>query len=183
MTTNLQFPTLDSLRKYAEKVNNFHIGEIIYLTDEEKVVMFNGTDFVDVPTDAKIEGNGLNMTLYELNKSIISQLPVKTTPAEQKPSRDVIDNFFKKHNCKHYMLLCKDISYYTIFQYSSDNRMTDFDTLGHAVLDCLLDVGKLVCADLLEDDSAIEIWVRTSEDENLCMYLFECEKLIVTFGR
>lgn len=183
MAMNLQFPTLDSLRKYAEKINNFHTGEIIYLTDEEKVVMFNGTDFVDVPTDAKIKGDGLNMTLYELNKSIISQLPVKTTYAEQKLSRDVIDNFFKKHGRKYYMLLCKDISYYTIFQYSSDDKMTDFDTLGYAVLDCLLDVGKLVCADLLEDGSAVEIWVRTPEDENLCMYLFDCEKLIVTFGR
>ena len=49
MAMNLQFPTLDSLRKYAEKINNFHTGEIIYLTDEEKIKL------CEIVTEAKAD--------------------------------------------------------------------------------------------------------------------------------
>ena len=79
------------------------------------------------------------------------------------------------------MLLCKDISYYTIFTYEG-NKMANYETLGAAVLDCLQNVGQLVCADITEDGNAVEIWVRT-EDDNICMYLFKCADLMVTYGR
>jgi hypothetical protein len=80
------------------------------------------------------------------------------------------------------MLLCKDISYYTIFE-NENTKACDFGTLGHAVLECVQDVGKIISADLTEDQGAIEIWVRTPEEDNLCMYLFNCEGLVVSFGR
>jgi hypothetical protein len=79
------------------------------------------------------------------------------------------------------MLLCKDISYYTIFTYEG-SKIAHYETLGQAVLDCILNVGQLVCVDETPDGNAIEIWVRT-EDDNICMYLFNCSELMVTYGR
>ena len=119
--------------------------------------------------------------MYDLNKSIVSQLPIKETYAELSQERNLINEFHKVINSETYMLLCKDISYYTIFN-SRKNRVSDFGTLGHAVIECAQDVGKIVSADLIEDNSAIDIWVRTAEDDNLCMYLFDCKSLTVTFG-
>ena len=122
------------------------------------------------------------MSLYELNKTIVAQLPVKETNADLSDIRNTIDNFRKSIGASNFMLLCKDISYYTIFQ-NDEPKMCDFRTLGYAVTECAQDIGKIICADIVPDGAAVEIWVRTPEDDNLCMYLFNCTNLIVTYGR
>lgn len=178
----LQFSNMDSLDKYFNTLNNFQTGEIVYLTDDEKFVMFDGEKFVDIPDKVQVTGEGLSMSVYELNKTIMSQLPVKETYAELSEERNLINDFHKNGAHRFYMLLCRDISYYTIFE-NEKTKMSDFGSLGHAVIECLQSVGKIICADLTEDRGAIEIWVRTPEDDNLCMYLFNCEDLVVSFGR
>ena len=177
----MEFATLASLQNYMKKVNNFSKGEIIHLTDDEKYVMYDGEKFIDVPDKVQMEGNGLSMSLYELNKNIVSQLPVKAYYSDQGDERKKIDAFANKIGRTSYMLLCKDISYYTIFTYEG-SKIAHYETLGWAVLDCLLNVGQLVCADETPDGNAVEIWVRT-EDDNICMYLFNCSELMVTYGR
>ena len=177
----MTFETLVSLQEYMKKVNNFSEGEIIYLTQDNKCVMYDGKDFVEIQGKTEFKGEGLSMSLYELNKSIIAQLPTKPTYAEQGEDRKLINKFFNSIGRTSYMLLCKDISYYTIFTYEG-NKMANYETLGAAVLDCLQDVGQFVCADITEDGNAVEIWVRT-EDDNICMYLFKCADLMVTYGR
>ena len=177
----MEFTTLVSLKNYQNKINNFQQGEIIYLTEDKKYVMYDGQDFIDIPEKVKVDSeSGVHMSLYDLNKTIIAQLPVKETYAEQSNERKLINNFFNSIGRTSYMLLCKDISYYTIFTYE-DNKMANYETLGEAVLDCLQSVGQLICADLTEDGNAVEIWIRTEED-NLCMYLFKCSDLMVTYG-
>lgn len=177
----MTFETLVSLQEYMKKVNNFSKGEIIYLTKDNKCVMYDGEDFVEITDKAEFKGEGLSMSLYELNKSIIAQLPTKPTYSEQGEDRKLINKFFNSIGRTSYMLLCKDISYYTIFTYEG-NKMANYETLGAAVLDCLQNVGQFVCADITEDGNAVEIWVRT-EDDNICMYLFKCADLMVTYGR
>ena len=178
----MEFKTLVSLKDYQNKINNFQVGEIIYLTEDKQYVMYDGNDFVNVPEKVTINTEqGMQMSLYDLNKTIIAQLPVKETYADQSDERELINKFFSDIGNTSYMLLCKDISYYTIFIYEG-NETANYETLGEAVLDCLQSVGKLVCADLTEDGNAVEIWVRV-EDDNLCMYLFKCAELMVTYGR
>ena len=77
------------------------------------------------------------------------------------------------------MLLCKDISYYTIF-YKADNS-EEFATRGDAILACAQDIGKIITVDYMEASDTIEIWVRTPENDNLCMCLFDCAGLMVGF--
>ena len=178
----MTFKKLDDLHKYMNTVNNFQTGELIYLTEEERTVIYNGKEFVDIPKEAAIKGDGLNINLYDLNKSIIAQLPALTTEDEQAPARALITEFYRTCGSIRYMLLCKDISYYTIFTPETIEK-AEYPSMGYAVLDCLSAVGQFICADLTEDGGAVEIWVRTPEDENLCMYLFGCEQLFVTFRR
>lgn len=178
----IEFSNKDSLDKYFKTLNNFQTGEIVYLTNDDKFVMFDGEKFVDIPDKAKASGEGLSMSLYELNKTIIAQLPVKETNADMSDVRNTIDDFRKSIGASAFMLLCKDISYYTIFQ-NDEPKMCDFETLGYAVTECAQDIGKIICADIVPDGAAVEIWVRTPEDDNLCMYLFNCTNLIVTYGR
>lgn len=178
----LHFPNQPSLDKYLSTINNFHKGEVVYLSDDEKFVMYDGEKFIDIPEKVQMTGEGLSMSMYELNKTIMSQLPVKETYADLSEERNLINDFHKKNGCRFYMLLCKDISYYTVFE-NEKIKVSDFGTLGHAVLECAQDVGKIISADLTEDQGAIEIWVRTLEEDNLCMYLFNCEGLVVSFGR
>lgn len=181
-TQYLTYKNQDALNTYFNTLNNFRKGEIIYLTDEEKFVMYDGEKFVDVPEKVTMDGEGLSMSLYELNKTIVAQLPIKETNADLSDVRNAIDEYGKNSGAKSFMLLCKDISYYTIFQHDAP-KTCDFGTLGYAVTECAQDVGKIICGDIVPDGAAVEIWVRTSEDENLCMYLFNCEGLIVTYGR
>lgn len=173
----LKFDTMRSLENYQSIVNNFQIGEIIYLMDSEQYLMYNGEEWMPVPNSLNIDSQGLSMTMYELNKSIISQLPVIT---DFDHAYEVIYNFKKAHKPRGaFMLLCKDISYYTIFQNNSLEH--DFSTLGEAVITCAQDIGKVIAVDPT-DDGNVEIWVRTPEEEDLCMYLFDCHDLIVTYG-
>ena len=88
-----------------------------------------------------------------------------------------LNDYNKSINSNYYMLLCKDISYYTVF--TSGN---EFETFGNAVITCAQDVGKVINADLTEDNRAVEIWVRNEAEEVYCMYLFDCQQMIVTYG-
>lgn len=176
MKQYLEFKNLEELNNYKSKLNNFQEGEIIYLTDEEKFVMYNNNKFNPMPDKVKMEGEGLKMSMYDLNKMVISQLPILKDLTNE---INVINEYFKINNGKYFMLLCKEISYYTIFNHSNNY---DIETLGQAVTECAQDVGKIISVENTEDGCAIEIWVRTADEENLCMYLFNCEGLIVSFG-
>ena len=161
--------------------NRYKMGEIAYLTDKDKIVMWNGTEWTDMPEGTTAEGKGgLNMNLYELNKSIVSQLPILEDYTE---ATELVQTYMENHS-ESYMLLCRDINYYTIFQKKAEgNPYTHFETLGEAVLECANDIGKIISVDLTEDGGGIEIWLRTLEGDNMCAYLFDCSGLIVTYAR
>ena len=117
------------------------------------------------------------MSLYDLNKYIISQLPKLE---DLTAAIDLINEFDKCVDSEYYMLLCRDISYYTIFNHFINND-NEFSNLGEAVLTCAQEIGELVSVELTADKGAIEIWAKTNED-SLCMYLFNCANLIVNWG-
>jgi hypothetical protein len=80
------------------------------------------------------------------------------------------------------MLLCKDISYFTIFQYNCLNFNYEFNDLGDAAITCIQEsIGDIVSIDKKESGE-IEIWIKTKEDCTYCAYLFNCEQMIVNYG-
>lgn len=174
--------TQSNLEYLTKNVNRFKDGEIAYITDLNKYVIYRDNQWIDLSAskEVQIEGkNGIEMNVYDLNKQVISQLPI---PQDQILFEETLNKFYSANiHSDNFMLLCKDISYYTIFQ-QTNNSQSHFITFGEAVLNCANDVGNVITVDYMENTNTVEIWVRTYIDQSdICMVLFDCDDFIVTF--
>ena len=130
----------------------------------------------------KVKGKGeVNMSLYEINQGIISQLPAyDEEQIEDLKAR--INKWESKYFEGHfYMLLCRDINYYTVLQHRKPIR-AEFDTLGNAAISILLDTGWTIHSDEIEEDSEhCEIWA-TNTQGTFAFMLFPYDEGVVTYG-
>ena len=93
---------------------------------------------------------------------------------------EIINNYKDKTNNSHYMLLCRDINYFTLFEESPSLDQERFATL---VLECIHDVGIIHDMIITENNGAIEIWVKPfyEEADMLVMYLFAYDAGVVYY--
>lgn len=131
----------------------------------------------------KITGQGklnANMSLYEINQDIISQLPKYTdeqlTDLEKRISEWCDKDDFELN--KFFMLLCRDINYYTIFNFNPNE--SDFRFLGEGIVSLLYDTGYTIHSDEILDDHC-EIWVK-SEEGTYAFMLFPYDQGVVYYG-
>lgn len=119
------------------------------------------------------------MSLYELNKSIIAQCnPLEIEDISEKIN--LFDQFNIDANNLHYMLLCKEYSYYTIFEF---DPMTSMPTFGAAVCEIISNIGTVYSIELTQDEQAIEIWIKPDgTDELFVFYLFPYDSGVVYYG-
>lgn len=124
-------------------------------------------------------GGQIEMSLYEMNQNFMATQP----PLSAEEASSLVDSIIKEYTINHltskyFMLLCKDINYYTIFVNSSyeEEKFTDI------ILDCLKNVGQILSIELNKENNTPEIWVRTPEGKTMCMFYFECANLVVPFG-
>ena len=180
------------------KVDNYTIlinlpnhteGEVAYCSNEDKYYIYINDELKWQPYNISMNSSGLNMNLYELNKSVVSQLPVFDENAWNGSEKIFNDWFFRQMNKKqkprYFMLYGRDISYFTVFRRVSGTA--DFTTFFAALRDILNSVGDVYAIDPVEDDSAIEIWVRYIDeeqkiDEMTCLYLFNYDEGVITFN-
>lgn len=111
------------------------------------------------------------MSLYEINKSVLAGMN-KLTKKEIYQKREDIKSWFtakKDAGATHFMLLCRDINYYTVFYYNAEGE-NSFDK---EVILCAQDIGDIMAIDATTDEMAFEIWIKTSENEIMCMQLFD----------
>ncbi len=168
-----EYPNRKALDK-ASEIRTPEIGSIAYLQDDKLYYEYKdyGNWAVRKMNRDKID---LHMTVYEMNQQIISQLPAydaeKIALAVEK-----IDAFEKQQNAHYYMLLCKEFSYFTIFEF--DNSC--IENLSHAVLDLITDIGNIKSIDN-EDPNQIEIWAMVGEIA-YCFHLFNYDAGVVAFG-
>lgn len=121
------------------------------------------------------------MSLYEINQSIISQLPPYN--ADQICElMSKISNWDAENNTrvKYYMLLNNDKHYYTIFHYDDNFNCADFRSLGQGVLILLQEMGYSIISDEILNDHC-EIWVKNSQ-ETVVYLLFPYDQGVVTYG-
>ena len=106
--------------------------------------------------------------MYDINKQIISQLPVMSDEAIADALVE-LRRFIDETNNKFYMLLCRDIHYYTLFM--RDLKLAD-ETIEDVLLECAHTLGDIKAIDRV--DGAIEIWVENEFFENgpYAMYFF-----------
>ena len=122
----------------------------------------------------------MKFSLYQLNQSIISQLP-PYTEAQKKELADKITKWDLEVNpcVKYYMLLNNDRRYYTVLHYD-DNSHTEFDSLGDGVVILLQEQGYDIVSDEILDDHC-EIWIK-DKDETVVYLLFPYDKGVVSYG-
>lgn len=149
-----------------------HQGQIVHATDTGDTYIFNDGWKV-IEGNVSVKGDGLKMNLYDLNSSIIEQLPTITDFTQP---REVINNYKHMTENQYYMLYGKDISYFTIFRIEEKGEC---ENLGAAVIECILNVGEVKAVDLTEDKTSVEIWVM-NQDKAICLYLFPYDTGIVT---
>ena len=75
------------------------------------------------------------------------------------------------------MILCKELSFYTIF--AKDNY--EKNSLEEAVLDYCISTGPIHSVSLTENNDAIEIWIEY-ENEVYVFYLFDYERGVINFN-
>ena len=109
----------------------------------------------------------LGMTMYDLNKQIIAQMGVLEGMAREQAHLLITDTVATSGQT-YFMLLCRDINYYSLFKLDKDN--SGLCNVASEVFDCAEDIGALKSVESVE--GAIEIWVHPIDDEPLAMYLF-----------
>ena len=125
----------------------------------------------------KVRGKGnVEMSLYEINQSIISQLPKYT--AEQHADLISRINGWATFDTEYYMLLCRDINYYTIFHFNPED--SEFDTLGAGVNLLLQEVGFTIHSDEILDKHC-EIWGK-NDNGTYAFMLFPYDQGVINFG-
>lgn len=150
-----------------------HAGQVAIASDTNETYIY-GKDGWQLFNDVKVEGKGLNMSLYNLNQSIIAQMH---NIIDFTDSIMLINEFNETVKNKYYMLYAKDISYFTVFHME---KYGEFINLGDAVVECLNSIGKVKSIDYTANKDAIEIWIQQQEDEPICAYFFPYDTGIVT---
>ena len=172
-----QNPKYIGAMKYSvlEKLPRVEEGEIAFCTDTHQIMIYKNNEWNEFVDDSN---DGLTLNLYDLNKSIISQMPDLTQEKIQE-SIELINNFKKSTDNMFYMLYGYEINYFTLF------RTNEYapETIGEAIINCLESVGTIKAIDSNFEANAIEIWINyISEDSEpilTMLYLFPYDMGVV----
>ena len=121
--------------------------------------------------------NGISLSLYEMNKSVIAQLPAYTN--DQIKTLQETLNKWDNTNYYYYMLLCNEAKYYTVF-HKTLPMIASFSTLGEATIKLLLEAQYTIHEET-EYPDRFEIWVK-KDDETYVFILFPYDKGVVNYG-
>lgn len=153
---------VDSLDQIIEP----YAGQVVYCIEDGKVYRFDATEAWQ---EVKSENTVLSMNAYDMNKQIIGQLQIldKEVLAEKK---QMIYSFCEDTHNTYYMLLCRELNYYTVFcrQPKANEYIAD------VLLECIDTLGDVKAIDSTEDGAAIEIWIDNPcfEDSVHVLYFF-----------
>ena len=161
--------------KRKSEINNLsecQLGEIVFCEDTNEYYMRGEDCWMELAID-----NNSGLSLYDLNKNIINQLP-SLTKEQIFEKKDLIEKY--RHNTKNifHMLLCRDYKYYTIFV---EKENDEFHNLSDAVLTIALELGDVYSIEETKN-GAIEIWIKpTGEEEPYVFYLFPYDAGVVYY--
>lgn len=154
---------------------NHEQGEVAFCEDTKDYYVYNnGWQKMNM----KMNSDGVQMSLYDFNRQIVEQLPA-FGDTQWIGAESIFSDWDAKDKHEYYMLYGKEVSYFTIFKKKHTNG--EFNSLFEAVKECLINIGDVHSFDIVDDGTAIEIWVKT-EEVMTCFYLFNYDEGIVTFN-
>lgn len=158
-------------------INKKTYHELLTLKDIEEgqlaVVEENHTvyEYKDKKWSKKdLSANGEKLTLYGLNKLIIPQMPTLTEETIEK-KKEIINEFVEKVKGSYYMLLGRELNYYTFFAINSKAE----DRISNELIDCLSNLGEIKSIDLVcnNDEPTLECWVCDENKNASVLYFFD----------
>ena len=165
-------PTISALNALQNHIE----GECVFCEEDNKIYSWQENDGWS-PID--IENKGISLNLYELNKTVVNQLPVMTKN-DIALKMKVFEDLHRTSMNTHYMLLCKEYNYYTIFECDS---MLNMHTFGAAVCEIISNIGEVYSIDATENKEAVEIWIKPEgKESSMAFYLFPYDAGVVYYG-
>jgi hypothetical protein len=153
-------------------LKNHDEGELALVLDEQKMYQYHDGWQPYTP-----ENRQLGLSIYEVNQQVVSQLPNLDADAIQN-GINIINQYTQANS--YYMLLCRDINYYTLFETGWDESD---ETVGEAVIDCFNYLqAELKAIDLTDGGEAVEIWFTIIEDQTpvaMCAYFFNYDEGVI----
>ena len=124
---------------------------------------------------AKVNSN-VQLTMYDINKQLINQMEPLTEDERAGHFYTTLLPFLDETNNSYYMLLCRDINYYTLFHRTGGAEDESFDKVLEEILD---NYGTWITYSWANEQTkdAIEYWVKITmpggdEDKFEDLYCF-----------
>ena len=134
------------LRSIPKTMHDFHEGDTAVIAPEHKVLTFHEGDWC-APAAGK-----LNISLMELNESLMEQQPDYKKSDFIKFKRDISDNFCKADT---YMFIQHDYHYVTLFLRDDEKENENFYNL---LVECIKNIGEMKGYEIRND--YVEIWIK-----------------------
>ena len=151
-------------------------GDVAICRDTQKTYQYTKGEWKEFTP--KVKGQGLSMSLYELNKSIMDQMPA-LTPEQLSKYKIEINQFIRDTQNTYYMLLCNESHYYTIFAAAS--ILENVQKIGNIIIDLFAENDEAIIAIDKEADH-YEIWAKNAIDTKVYM-LFPYDKGVIKYAR
>ena len=170
------FSTFEEIQNIKDAV----IGQQVYCEETNSYYVYTENEGW---SPIEFSGTGPSMSLYDINKSIIRQMPVLTKKEVKKFCKECCEEYQALTANTYYMMLCNELNYYTLFVNDGITKAPiSNDSLAITLKDIILELGDVYSVSLTENKDAIEIWIKMPEKEDPSVfYFFAYEKGVVYY--
>lgn len=151
---------LNSLQIHEDK-------EFALVEDEQKVYQYIDGEWQEYKSD-----QNLGVTLYEINQIAVQQLEA-LTEEQIETAKTYIRELTYKFDSQYFMLLCRDLNYYTLFILNKE----DGPRFEDEVIECLKVLGEIKSVEIY--DELIECWITDVENTAHVAYLFDYSQGVI----
>lgn len=162
--------------KFRDALMNHEEGEVVYCKEEDKFFLFHDNKWQSV--EGKINASGsFDVKKRDLLINSISSFEPYSEKMELELIKE-ISRFREKINSQYYMLLGKELNYFTLFVRDEWSKAD----LSLGVLSCIKDLGNLIYVEQFEEDNAMIFWIKTHENQTITeLYLFDYSRGVIPF--
>lgn len=146
-----------------------YAGQVVFCEEDERTYRWD-------PIEGWQDLTVLQMTEYEMNKQLVSQLPNLSNKDLKEKTKD-ITKFISETGHKYYMLLCRELNYYTLLAHDPEHAAPT-DYFGDVLIECL-SFWDIKAIDIKAEELSVEIWVKGSDEEVYVMYFFPYDNGVV----
>ena len=132
-----------------EEIVEPYAGQTVWCSIEDKVYRFDPIEgWQHIPDDNTSE-SAVGMSMYDINKQIISQLPAIDKENMAAVKTGIIRKYCDQMQAEYYMLLCRDINYYTVIRMDNDSAL---EYVEDVLVDCANYIGEIKSIGFTEDE-------------------------------